>query len=49
MANKKQNVETEITEEVVDQEPKKVEEPKKIQDEGKKLFSAAKEGGTRVS
>ena len=47
MANKKQNVETEITE-VVDQEPKKVEESKKIQNEGKKLFSSAKEGGTRA-
>lgn len=49
MANKKQNIETEITEEVVDQEPKKVEESKKIQNEGKKLFSANKEGGTRLS
>lgn len=48
MANKKQNQEPEITEEVVEQEPKK-EEPKKIQNEGKSLFSAKKyEGGTRL-
>ena len=49
MANKKQNLEPEVIEEVTEQEPKK-EEPKKIQNEGKSLFSAKKnEGGTRVS
>ena len=49
MANKKQNYESEITEEVIEQEPKK-EEPKKNQNEGKSLFSAKKyEGGTRLS
>lgn len=49
MANKKQNQEPEIIEEVVEQESKK-EEPKKIQNEGKSLFSAKKyEGGTRLS
>lgn len=49
MANKKQNQEPEIAEEAVEQEPKK-EEPKKIQNEGKSLFSAKKyEGGTRLS
>lgn len=48
MANKKQNQEPEIIEEVVEQEPKK-EESKKIQNEGKSLFSAKKyEGGTRL-
>lgn len=44
---KKQNFETESTEEKVEQE-QKPEEPKKIQNEGKKLFSTKKEGGTRV-
>ena len=48
MANKKQNVDPEVVEEVT-QEPEKVEEPKKNQNEGKKLFSAVKEGGTRIS
>ena len=48
MANKKQNFETEVTEEKVEKEPV-AEEPKKIQNEGKKLFSASKEGGTRLS
>lgn len=49
MSNKKQNQEPEITEEVVEQESKK-EEPRKIQNEGKSLFSAKKyEGGTRLS
>lgn len=46
MASKKQN--SEITEEVVEQE-NKVEDPKKNQNDGKTLFSAKKEGGTRVS
>ena len=46
MASKKQN--SEITEEVVKQE-NKVEEPKKNQNEGKTLFSAKKEGGTRAN
>lgn len=44
MANKKQT--SEVTEEVVKEEIK--EEPKEIQNEGKTLFSAKKEGGTRV-
>ena len=51
MASKKQNQEpVEVAEEVTsafEQEPKK-EEPKKIQNEGKSLFSAKKEGGTRA-
>lgn len=48
MSNKKQNQEPEIIEEVVEQESKK-EEPRKIQNEGKSLFSAKKyEGGTRL-
>lgn len=50
MANKKQNQEPEITEEVVVEQESKKEEPKKIQNEGKSLFSAKKyEGGTRLS
>jgi len=48
MANKKQNQEPKIIEEVVEQE-QKPEEPKKIQNEGKKLFSTKKEGGTRAN
>lgn len=49
MSNKKQNQEPEIIEEVVEQEPKK-EEPKKIQNEGKSLFSAKEyKGGTRLN
>lgn len=48
MANKKQNQEPEIIEEVVEQEPK-AEEPKEIQNEGKSSFPAKKhEGGTRL-
>lgn len=46
---KKQNFDyDESTEEKVEQE-QKPEEPKKFQNEGKKLFSTKKEGGTRVS
>lgn len=44
MANKKQT--SEVTEEVVKEEIK--EEPKEFQNEGKTLFSAKKEGGTRA-
>ena len=44
---KKQEIETEVLEEEKTEEK---EEPKKIQNEGKKLFSTKKyEGGTRLS
>ncbi|MBP5597481.1 MAG: hypothetical protein J6Y02_19065 [Pseudobutyrivibrio sp.] len=49
MANKKQNEDV-VKEEIQEQEVTKTEEPKKIQNEGKKLFSSEKSvGGTRVS
>lgn len=42
---KKQEIETEVLEEKTEEK----EEPKKIQNEGKKLFSTKKyEGGTRL-
>ena len=44
---KKQNFENEVTEDVIKEESTVVEEPKKNQNDGKKLFST-KEGGTKV-
>ena len=45
---KKQNFDaTEVVEDT--KEEQVVEEPKKIQNEGKKLFSSVKETGTRLS
>jgi len=45
---KKNFTDPEVIEEIKDQQ-KVDEEPKKIQNEGKKLFSSANEGGTRLS
>lgn len=45
---KKNLTDPEIIEEIKDQQ-KVDEEPKKIQNEGKKLFSSTNEGGTRIS
>lgn len=47
MAKKNFNDSEVINEEI--KEPIVEEEPKKIQNEGKKLFSSTKEGGTRLS
>lgn len=51
MANKRQNqnFNDPETEEVISTQEEKVEEPKKFQNEGKKLFSTKKEGGTRAN